>query len=636
MLSDLAPGLNLPAGKGYWTGMPLRLAKAYALMYTWLAPEMSRPGCVWTHALIISFADMARFADLSELMGQVQRPIIENGFDKYTIPLILTPATLTDEAPYPASMNVAGIRRVIRSIYSENGTGRLLAQPGELDGSIFSVWSQQWPRLRRIFSFRTAVSSAEVLTGKNEFMLTVQLGNEREVMNAAMNEDEPLEPWEIIANDNILKPHNTDYRRFLWRYGSDLRAGRTRFKFLTEIYSVTRSRPLRGEALWQVMNKIAKILPAADDGHMLKSDLVSGSKYSLLPFIDPIDLLAFYFGYPATSKLPPLSDEIFDAIHEGWESRSEEILAIAEIAVTQDSAQGEKFLDRLATVANPTTFLALTQDKPKLRRKFLLSTPTLLDSDDLIKINGKELLEFIAYIPDDDLALADRLLRRLLVIDDECIAREMIRRFSSSSVAAIVAAIEASCLHETSPVPNGWVNAFHGQSSLLLSGQVIEQSRSTAALAVFSAIFGFAQADVLHIDPVPWITGLKNARDNVCGYDRIRFLVFLLGLALKQPITGSEALFEISFETVHEKLRSGDLGWDLVGELSNFLPSIGCFSNWDYCLRLRIAVVDSYIKGKLDLRSFRRLANGNLFDILLDAAQNVPNGKNLLKQLKGK
>src|SRR4051794_9036647 len=62
--SDLLPGFKSAQSDRYWTGLPIPSAKVYALMRTWLAPELSRPGCVWTHVLLIRFADMARLPDL--------------------------------------------------------------------------------------------------------------------------------------------------------------------------------------------------------------------------------------------------------------------------------------------------------------------------------------------------------------------------------------------------------------------------------------------------------------------------------------------------------------------------------------------------------------------------------------------
>jgi hypothetical protein len=345
-----------------------------------------------------------------------------------------------------------------------------------------------------------------------------------------------------------------------------------------------------------------------------------------------MDMLAFYVKDSAASNLPPLSPETFETIYKEWSTRSEEILSIAEIAAQRESEQGAQLLNQLASVTNASTFLSSTETTPNLRKKFLASMPSLLDSDDLVKAPGTELLELLSYVPDNDLTLIKRLLPRLLAIDDEYLANEMIRRFPDSSVAAIVAAVEDACLDQTASVPNAWLNALRAQRFRVLRGSFIEQSKTTSALSLFASILGYAQPDVLHIGPTPWIKGLMNVRDNVSGYERKRFLVFLLELALHKPLIGCESLFEFSFEPIHEDLRHSSLGWDLTGELLNFLPTLGRRSNWDNCLRLRIGVVDAYIRGNLDNKSFKRLAKGQLYEELLDAVNDAKGGTNFLKR----
>lgn len=50
VMSDLSgPGVK-PGVDGYLTGHPLEGVGKYVLARTWAAPEMPRPGCVWTHS----------------------------------------------------------------------------------------------------------------------------------------------------------------------------------------------------------------------------------------------------------------------------------------------------------------------------------------------------------------------------------------------------------------------------------------------------------------------------------------------------------------------------------------------------------------------------------------------------------
>src|SRR5438445_647091 len=73
-MSDLS-GPNMRSGfEEYLTGYPLSSIDAYAFARTWYASEMPRPGCVWTHTLVIPATAMARIPSLGALEALFKRP----------------------------------------------------------------------------------------------------------------------------------------------------------------------------------------------------------------------------------------------------------------------------------------------------------------------------------------------------------------------------------------------------------------------------------------------------------------------------------------------------------------------------------------------------------------------------------
>ena len=52
-MSDLSGSKHCAGFEEYLTGYPLESVNMYALAKTWYAAEMPRPGCVWTHTLLI-------------------------------------------------------------------------------------------------------------------------------------------------------------------------------------------------------------------------------------------------------------------------------------------------------------------------------------------------------------------------------------------------------------------------------------------------------------------------------------------------------------------------------------------------------------------------------------------------------
>src|SRR5258708_6179889 len=76
-MSDLS-GSSMVAGfEDYITGYPLASINAYALAKTWYAPEMPRPGCVWTHTLVIPSQVLIEIPSLRVLLALFKRPTEE-------------------------------------------------------------------------------------------------------------------------------------------------------------------------------------------------------------------------------------------------------------------------------------------------------------------------------------------------------------------------------------------------------------------------------------------------------------------------------------------------------------------------------------------------------------------------------
>ena len=74
------------------TGYPLEGVRAYVLARTWPAFEMPRPGCVWTHSLIIDEDDLVRLPDLEVVYQALRRPDpVKLSLGVYSATLLLDP-----------------------------------------------------------------------------------------------------------------------------------------------------------------------------------------------------------------------------------------------------------------------------------------------------------------------------------------------------------------------------------------------------------------------------------------------------------------------------------------------------------------------------------------------------------------
>lgn len=75
MLTDWTSYQGASDDSSYISAFPLTESNQYAITKSWYAYEMSRPGCVWTHVLLIDIATVDPSFDFKDLYSLFRRPI---------------------------------------------------------------------------------------------------------------------------------------------------------------------------------------------------------------------------------------------------------------------------------------------------------------------------------------------------------------------------------------------------------------------------------------------------------------------------------------------------------------------------------------------------------------------------------
>ena len=147
VMSDLAgPGMK-PSRSGYLTGYPLEKSGRYILARTWSAPEMPRPGCVWTHSLIIENADLAQLKSARSLLDAFSRPAGMESKISFA-----TSVDLPVEQQASAIEPSARIQSLLHALYIFPTKQIVMASDDPLEDEKFAlaIWMQQWLSLIHI------------------------------------------------------------------------------------------------------------------------------------------------------------------------------------------------------------------------------------------------------------------------------------------------------------------------------------------------------------------------------------------------------------------------------------------------------------------------------------------------------
>jgi hypothetical protein len=72
----------------YITCYPICEDGYYVFAKTWYADEMQRPGCVWTHVILVTFEDMVKSSGKINISEMFHRPNLKEGFKRYGEPIL--------------------------------------------------------------------------------------------------------------------------------------------------------------------------------------------------------------------------------------------------------------------------------------------------------------------------------------------------------------------------------------------------------------------------------------------------------------------------------------------------------------------------------------------------------------------
>jgi GTPase-associated protein 1, N-terminal domain type 1 len=288
-LSDLSGPGSFPGFESYLTGYPVIDTGLYAFAKTWLAPEMSRPGCVWTHSLLLD-AEGIRMGSFGDLLPLFKRPSGPDWSENdYRDPLLGTVSPASSKAMHAAAPDAVTqncLASVLRCLYAirEEPTWIISASCTGYSAAIIRAWEQQWASLRSTFTFCTGAMAPRTLLDKPFDLQVVPQGADkpwlREFSKPSLStpaEADLSREWLSLATNDLLE---TDGRlsRFIGAVGSELPAKRTLFQPVVELQRLLESLGAGSSTVLNVSDHLLQWFPERDVLAGFKADFYSGRR----------------------------------------------------------------------------------------------------------------------------------------------------------------------------------------------------------------------------------------------------------------------------------------------------------------------------------------------------------------------
>ncbi|MDW5312996.1 hypothetical protein [Rhizobium sp. PL01] len=558
--SDMAPGVSLDRAGSYVTGLVLPESKIYALMRTWEAPEMQRPGCVWTHVLLLSKSLISSQIDLGVLSPLFTRPADYQRENAFSAPLAV--GRRERAAPPPRKL----IEQVLTACYDKAFLSASMGQEADMERAILAVWSQQWPRMRSTFCFRS-VQSSSLLPGQ-----TLKFASEGKLRTS-----EPSS-WLQLAVDDAVSDVVTPLRRFLWRYGKDIDPARRPFVVLVEIFALLEG---KGTTYSHAVEVFKRLAPG--QGQTLKRDLLglSPSKLSLVKNVSPATLIRLMVEHDV-SDLNVTDGEIVELMGNATDAVLPELALVLD---HNEASLGSRFGMIFDAILPSLTSESLETDELSVRFVFeaLKRRPVLISEEAIKRLSSDDLVALLATTGAD--LETYEILRALFQRSSDEISTSVVAEFPLLSLEAAVELVREERLHDE------WHSVLRENSATLVT-YVPEMLNGGAALDA-ARIMAFPVEP--RNAPDIWFDVLKRYGQHLDHAAETTLITYLFVLCVRWGVEQHRQIAAQIMPELRARIVSGNLNGEDEKMLGRWLPHHS--DSWDLNKRLLKLLRQEYKRG---------------------------------------
>lgn len=628
VMSDVSGSGVVGEGIPYLTGYPLQESGLYAIAKTWPAPEMPRPGCVWTHTLLIEFSELAALERPSSLTDLFRNPSDET-IGSFGFPLHDVSGDTQRQSLSP--LESTWFWRMAGALYDhpQDQVWARRDSDADVDRAVLCLWDQQWPRLRRSFRFCTLTT-----TDRSHDGLPFDLQLCPDTASSRLRFHGRSESWEasdlidarwlqLLVADAGLPRRETagQLTRALRLLGADVLGGR------------------------EAMKPICELLVALSDQQNLHID----SAISLVEGAAPLATSMVAKGLVLRTAVAEPDALDFEA--QDFVIRNLDLLSQEEIA---KHANG---LARQICGGDPARFLALCFDERSTVRDAMriaardiplddllfdifdtssLAAPLLTVRPDLASTIGfwdRTQAWPSAMRNDDDFNLADKPILRAMILGlrEKGAIASALQEVGALAVIDCLAEIDAEGVQV--PQFNAWLHQACADTDAV--ARFLSQVRAPLT-GIVPAI-----SQQLHPDSVPndygddpWFIALNQIHLSPIGLS-VELLTYGFRRALGWRSRSVAPLLLLTFEAMHRAAESQKIPNDCWEQVEGALPMAKFNESSDRGQKIRKAVAKRAVDLRIEATAFVELTRSEtLFQALLDEVWSEWGGRRYLKDVR--
>lgn len=668
LLSDLSGPEMDERFDGYISGYPLSEIRYYALARTWYANEMPRPGCVWTHTLLVPFSELGRKSNVFRWLDLLRRPRQVKTTSKDDS-VIMTASTTGYRMPTASSAEAATLLNSVYA-YSAQSTIVVGTDPFYLEPLVISLWASQWPRLRRNFTFCTGSLSPRFFGDKPfdlqiaPMMLARTFMREPEryrVINMEMLDA----LWTPVSGtawvDAVLRSMSTQTdvfngaQQFCWRYGSDVRPDRSALIPLVETFLEIQGNALpkshdaadeqAGAATMVVrfgklVENLADRFPPAREARLLKAEVLGNQAHGVAWHFAGLSEGKLLEVLATTERYASYESDVLNLRHRAcvWagENPAQAAPLLHTLLRTFISPLGEEISAGILSALTPDAALALAQENPDLLPLFVETYPSLANLPATWGGSESQQKAILDVVRRGKVHEWESIALAALSARAGAVAGEIMQLLGSDGIRVVLDWLDAGNICDLGDLPREWRELIASEPVALLEWVTAHLTARIEVVAHLSTLMNPHSVDTLKLTDTVWHRLSGATQLSILSRQlRISVYTFLLSIALHNKGRCSLNIAVTVFQSVHDATAQNALSHDSWRMIEPHLPYIGGLREWDKCEKLRQALVQSFIRFDWPaVALFSAITEKQTFQRVIDFCTDSSGGRELLKRLQ--
>lgn len=611
-MSDMSGSRMIRGFEEYITGYPLKEMNSFAIAKTWYAEEMKRPGCVWTHTLLIKFADLPKVINvigLTELFRRPEGPYDIEGYDMQII--LMQDQSSSMQKSFANTFEPSILKDILFKLYniSSNGVFVKSDSTNSFDMLCLLLWQQQWPRIKRNFTFCSgAIESRELNRRALDLQVVpfrlARLSTESMVIDTTyqfLDAKMVFPKWVDFLYNDLFSP--SLLRNFLTNFGADVPAELGMFQLLTESYIFLFEEK---HSLFGVMDFLAKKFPSRKDASYLKINIlepaINGTRY-FLPKYTEIEILFVL----STTK----SAESFDYDKLGLNARILKLFyfdqqstldLLSRIIADEPNEYGEVALKSVADILGDDGIKDFNWSFTSLVSVLLSLNPKIAYRSEFWQQNVHYQGEIIHFLQRnfEKRDVQWKYIVEILLSNESAINPRVLEQSEPDLAGIILNWLNKDKRDVLAPQ---WAVYLENSPHAVLEWFESVECPSEFIIQLCVFLLDPNSQDVVKGGIEPWYRLMSES--GLIDNEVIRGDVKCFALALAFNLSGEDAilLFRRCFETAYILLSKDQMHPGLWNSIEVHTKPLSRVRNWDKCKRLVRALVDEIILKKYNISS---------------------------------